>query len=152
MDQRILRIRTAQAELDPWTPKNDEDEVRYVPTSEFSDLVRPIKKQHRMGLLYDYQLDVVKHEIIELNPKHRQRVYTTQDLLKLDALVHYLDVGPNGKLFDTEPWMDDPLPVLYPYLNGWRVIDGNHRVVVAHLLKKTVYCARAVDKRADGYA
>lgn len=146
MDQRILRIRTAQAELDPWTPQNDDDVARYIPMTEFSDLVRPIKQQHRVGLLYDYQLDVVKHEIIELTPKRRRRVYTTQDVLKLDALFHYLDVGPNGTPFDDTPWMGDPLPVLYPYLNGWRVIDGNHRIVVAQLLEKTVYCAIAVAK------
>ena len=146
MDQRILRIRTTQAELAPWTFRNDDNEERYLPMSDFYDLVSPVQRKHRMGLLFDYQLDVVKHELIELNPGRWKRVYVTQDQLKLDALTHYLDVGPNGKPFDDTPWMDDPLPVLYPHNNGWRVIDGNHRIVVAHLLKKTVYCARAVAK------
>lgn len=146
MDQRIIRIRTAQVALEPWTPQNDDDTKRYIPMAEFSDLVEPIPQKYRKNLLYDYQLEVVKNDLLETNPKRQPRLYTTQDQLKLDALAHYLDVGPNGRPFDDTPWMDDPLPVLYPYLNGWRVIDGNHRIVVAQLLKKTVYCARAVAK------
>lgn len=145
MDSRIMHIRTKALGLPTYTWQDDDPE-RFMPMTEFPDFVTMVTDRPGKPLLHDYQLNVAKHELIQFKHGPRDQLYTTQEAVCIDVLAYYLNNGPNGKPFDPVPWMDDPLPVLYPCAGGWRVIDGHHRLLAGSLLGRIVWCARAVVK------
>ena len=141
MDPRILEITQAAETLLLAKPLGSDDGRRFLPMRMFRDLIRPVPM--RAKVLNDYQLDVVKHHFTEYVPNRNKPLYTLQSELLIPALAHYLDVGPNAQPYDDTPWMDDPLPVVHQFRNGWRIVDGHHRLIAGCLLDRTVYCATA---------
>lgn len=113
-------LRTRVTGLPEWQG-DEKDEDWIIPLQEFEGLIAYI----------DPYADTWNHwrsleateTMVTITPD--TPVYTGQDSLRLDTLVHYLD--HRDELWDPDGWFGTDHPVVVPWENGYRVFDGNHR-------------------------
>lgn len=68
---------------------------------------------------------------------------TGQELVRLDAVAHYLQ-GSRDRLYDPEPWWGTDHPLLLELAGEYRVLDGVSRTTAARVRKDPTLTAYVV--------
>lgn len=133
-------LRAHVATLPPPDTARHYDQLWTRPTGEFP-LLTPLDADTIQSLPSDFDL-VTGEESVSIAPS--DVLYTKQKYIRLDALAHYLT--GTAVAFDAYPWFPVDCPVVYSLLDGYVILDGNHRALAARMLGRPV---RALIARAE---
>lgn len=133
-------LKTYSASLPTWDEDDDEDPNWIVPMYEFEGIITALDPWG------EYAADDVwpTEATVIITPD--TPIYSAQDSLRLDALVHYLD--DRDTLFDRDAWFGTDHPVVLPYEDGYQVLDGNHRTTADRITGRSTLAYLAEKRNA----
>lgn len=122
---RAAEVRQRIVSLPDWdVDRNDDDPVWIRPITKFPEITKVAEIDTACELT---------EELVTIGMS--TPVYTAQNAVRLDAVLHYLD--RRGELFDPEGWYGNDVPVVVRWIDGWLVVDGNHRAISDRLMHRS---------------